>query len=179
MFNHIQKIIKSENKFTLRVLCEGDLRFVRELYTNSDVMTYIAEPLSQSGFTMLFNNMLKGMERKRALYFVIENSDVSRSVGVISAKWCPKTESIETGTIIAPEFQKMGASVWAQFAVMKEAIKCFPVKRCIVFVDKDNAAANASCRRIGFVLEENHLSHVNEKHVNQWTFEMTLNEHDR
>jgi|GEM_PF-3052699 len=179
MFNHIQKIIKSENQFTLRMLCEKDFGFVSELYTNSDVMTYIAEPLSQSDFKKLFNNMLKAIERKRALYFVIESSGDSRSVGVISAKWCPPTESIETGTIIAPEFQKMGASVWAQFAVMKEATRYFPVKRCTVLVDKDNAAANASCRRIGFVLEENRLSDVNEKHVNQWTFEMTLNEHDR
>ena len=85
MFNHIQKIIKSENQFTLRMLHEEDLGFVRELYTNSNVMTYIAEPLSQSDFKKLFNNMLKGMERKRALYFVIESSGDSRPVGVISA----------------------------------------------------------------------------------------------
>jgi len=159
-------------QYNLRRLLEEDFSFVNDLYSNPKIMTYIIEPLHDQAIKKMFNKMLAEMTAKRSLYYVIESQDGLKKAGLISALWYPEDRSIVTGTIIDNKFQNKGLSVWAQFAVMDRAKKHFPINKCTVFVDKENEAANASCRRIGFKHIKNNSTSIKNKNSNQWEYEL-------
>ncbi len=160
--------------FKLRPLAENDRDFVIGLYQNPSIMRHIGSVLTDKQSTGLVDKMLDEVATKKALYGLIETAESTVSAGLLSMHWKTQDQVIESGMIVATEFQGQGLCQWAQMAALKWAKNIYPVKTCSVYIESANVAANKSYKKMGFERVENKSKLNRHLGLQRWDFNMEL-----
>ena len=155
---------------SLRKLQGEDVGFLVAMYQNPEIMRHICPVLSTEEVERIHKTMLTQIEKKRAVYYVIEDKITDANIGLIGMQLKSKENHVESGAMILPVYQQQGIFKCAHQSLMRESIKHFTTKICVAFIHKDNKAALKSYQNIGFVRVEN-------KSVNKHQIKLVINMH--
>ena len=145
-------MIKNDDIFLTNIRQE-DKGFYCEIYTNSQLMKFVVDPLNLESANKSFTAVLIKMSAvpKKLILFIIKSTKNLEKQGVIGLRWNQNDpHAVEIGIIILERYQRQGVGHQAKTLLINHAFNILGVTKIIAVCCSENTAANCANKKLGF-----------------------------
>jgi ribosomal-protein-alanine N-acetyltransferase len=140
-------------RLCLRPLAEGDEALFHAIYTDPEIMCFIAPPLTEKEAAGRFRKMVRRQleANVEGKFLVILIRETHKAIGICgTSDYDAKTGALEVGLVLTHEGRKQGFAREALAALMESVFAAAQIQELCVRFSPENVAAEKLASSVGF-----------------------------
>ncbi len=138
----------------LRLLTVDDFEIYQAIYSDTEIMKYIAEPFSDEKAKKYFKQVMKAHQNvePKQLTYAIVNSENDQVMGLVGLDWFDKYDrkKVEVGVMVIPKWRRRKVAHRAKQMIINCAFNTYSAEVVYACCDWANLAANQANQNLGF-----------------------------